>query len=81
MIKPYVIMISKSDNKYFCLDRNYSLIPENKVFPHFNDITLSHIVQVDSLFFPSFEYQYPEWAKQYLNFKEDFVSLWTDYYD
>ena len=74
VIKPYVILISQNDAKRkFALDRTYTLIQDSCDYT-FNT---ADIVQVDGAFFPSFEYQYPDWVED----KEPFIALWTNYYD
>lgn len=73
MIKPYAIFISKNDaRRKFALDRSYTLIKGSCDYT----INLDDIVQVDDQFFPTFQYQYPEWAEGH-----KFMVLWTNYYD
>ena len=78
--KPYVIMLNKHDvTKKFALDRNYVLIPSEKCNPPIDEIYLKDIIEVDHQFFPTFEYQYPEWVTDEM--KTEFVALWTNYYE
>lgn len=73
---PYVLIQHNDSGKAFALSRGYRLMSANVPTP-VKLWMISNQVKNDAGWFPTFDYQSPSWAREFV--AEDFTAYWIDY--
>ena len=70
----YCLILFPTSGKAFYLNRAYEFIGDDKKI--WGKIELGQIVESSRTFFPTFEYQYPKWAKELHDKQVPHIALW-----
>lgn len=73
---PYVLIQHNDSGKSFALSRGYRLMSANVPTP-VKLWMIKNQVKKDEGWFPTFDYQSPSWAREFV--AEDFTAYWIDY--
>ena len=74
----YCLIYFPDLQKGFALDRKYDFITDDR--DSWEEIKMGDIIEHDSTFFPTFDYQSPQWARDAYR-KHRHIALWTNYYE